>query len=235
MKTSKIFFLVFLVGFLLFGCLWLRDSIQYKKDRAEWEVEVVVLDEQIIQAQAEEIEALAEAEYWKEVASKAEADVVVLEDELALKRREHEIMLTNIAIIPPDEVVSDLILILQIPDTEVTLSGLGVTFSLDASRLVLTKLTMYDFSLKEEQPNYTAMLMKKDEVIQAHKGEIKACRNTLTALYKEQAGWQAKYEGEHKLRLKAEAIPKFNLFTTKNIAIGLSVTAAIVGTVLILK
>jgi len=37
MKILKIFFTIFLLGFLLFGFLYIKSWIQYKADRAEWE------------------------------------------------------------------------------------------------------------------------------------------------------------------------------------------------------
>ena len=233
MKILKIFFTIFLLGFLLFGFLYIKSWIQYKADRAEWEAEVVELDKRIEEAQLERMRFEEEAEFWADRASEANVKVANREAELEAKRREHEVMLANIAIMPPDEVVSELVLILKLPETHVTLSGLGVTFSLDASRLVLTKLQAYEFSLKEEKPAYVDIIALMDVTIKSQKEEIQALRNTNRAWSKECDGLRLKYEGEHELRLKAEATPQFNLFTTKNVVIGLSVTAVVVGAFII--
>jgi hypothetical protein len=232
MKISKIFFNLFLAGFLLFGFLYIMKTIRYGKDKAVWEAQVTEL-----QADIRDLEVEAKAQYegameWKGKADDKSIEIAILKNDLEEERASHARALAKIPDLAPDEVVSELHRRLQVAEKEIVLTERGVVLSEAVARLVLSRVQSYDFYLAVETP-------RKDKLIATQGGEIRDLRKTIkgfentTALLYEDIEKQKKlYEGEHELRLDAES---FSLFSTDNLVVGGIVGAVVVGLALLLK
>lgn len=235
MSYPKIFLVVFLCGFLLFGFLYTRGCVQYKKDRLAWETEIVELNRDLTALDGQIAEQVVDITYWKGVATEKSEEVVEIQTELAIERRAHAQVLAGISELAPDEVVTQLLTILHLPSSEITLTPSGVVFSLDATYLMLTNMYAFDYNRKVETPRLNEIIiLQQDSIVALNKMNL-GWLNTTNLLYKEIAVWEQKYEGEHKLRFQAESTMTYDLFSTKNVLIGVGVTVVIVGTLFLLK
>lgn len=226
MQISKIFLNLFLVGFLLFGFLYVRKAIQYGKDKAVWEAKAEELFNDITVLEIEAEAQYASAMVWMGKANEHAEEVVVVKEKLKEERLAHVRDLAKIPALAPDEVVSDLRRRLQVAEKEIILTERGVVFSLAASRLVLSRVRSYDFNLAFERPLIEGIVAEQGEEIKDLRLTIKGFENTTAILYKDIDKWKKLYEGEHELRIAGEG---FNLFSTKNLVVGGVITAVLVG------
>lgn len=233
MKISKIFFNLFLAGFLLFGFLYVYNSVQYGKKKAVWEAEKVRLNESITDHQAEAKFHAEEAEKWQESANAEATKRREVEKNLEKERLDHARDLAKIPDLAPDEVVSELHRRLQVAEKEIVLTEEGVVFSEAATRLVLSRVQSYDFHLAIEFPERDKLLASQGSEIRDLKGVIFNKDGTITSLELERDDWKAKFEGEETLRKASES--SFNLFSTKNLVVGGVIVAVLVGLSFVLK
>jgi hypothetical protein len=226
MQISKIFLNLFLVGFLLFGFLYVRKAIQYGKDKAVWEAKAEELFNDITALEVEAEAQYASAMEWKGEADEHAEEIVDLKETLRKTRIDHARELAKINELAPDEVVSEFHSRLQVAEEEIILTEQGVVFSLAASRLVLSRVRSYDFNLAFERPLIEKIVAEQGEEIRDLRLTITGFENTTATLYKDIDKWKEAYEGEHKLRIAGEG---FNLFSTKNLVVGGVITAVLVG------
>lgn len=232
MKISKIFLTVFLIGFLLFGFLYIWNGIQYGKKKAVWEAEVVRLDAEIEELEKSAAFNLKSADEWRDKAFKTEEDIAKLKTKMAKADQQHAIDMAKVAELVPDEIVIRVRELLGASEDEIVLTPSGVVFTVETTRLVLTQLKGYDFVMTKRVPDFEKLLAKKDKLIGEKKLEIGKLRSTIDDLQMSIDDWKKKYEGEHTLRLSAE---KFSLFSPQNLVIGGVVAVVAGGVILLLK
>lgn len=233
MKISKIFLTIFLLGFLLFGFLYVRNSIRYEKEKAVWEARVEVLLSEIGQLEQEISVHLASADKWRDRAFEKVEELRVLERKLEEAERRHDEVLASIAELAPDELVVQARYFLSASDDDIVLTSNGVVFSIQATRQLVTDLTDYEFVIAKKIPSLNEQLEKKDGVIANKDLEIGDLRTAVDKLIEDRDKWEEMYQGEHNLRLSSEK--KHSLFSVQNIVTGTVVAVVVGGLILVLK
>lgn len=233
MKISKIFLSVFLVGFLLFGFLYVWNGIQYGKKKAVWEAEVERLDVHIATLEAEVEASMDSADTWRDRAFEKVEEATELEVELQEAKRQHAVSLARIAELTPTELVLRTRIMLGASEDEVVLTPEGVVFSLDITRTLLTQLENYDFVISQQVPGMEQAAAKWKGAFKDKDKEAIDLRKANTFLLLELEEWKKKYKGEYDLRIDAER--KGSLFSTQNLVMGAVVAAVVWGIILFMK
>lgn len=233
MKISKIFLSVFLVGFLLFGFLYVWNGIQYGKKKAVWEAEVERLDVHIATLEAEVEASMDSADTWRDRAFEKVEEATELEVELQEAKRQHAVSLARIAELTPTELVLRTRIMLGASEDEVVLTPEGVVFSLDITRTLLTQLENYDFVISQQVPGMEQAAAKWKGAFKDKDKKAIDLRKANTFLLLELEEWKKKYKGEYDLRIDAER--KGSLFSTQNLVMGAVVAAVVWGIILFMK
>lgn len=216
-----------LICLLLFGVVWfgvsfIKGKAQYQIDKETWETEKAGLQKNIdklgreIKAEEQKaVDALARADEWAEKAEE-------IEKQLSTERLEFARRLEAIATMAPDQLVLAHHFHLSVDSTQVWLNKMGLQFTLDAARVNLKFLDERQFYLKTEKPGLESLITVKDNRI----GELNISNTSLTSanlnLHLENTDLKVQVKGEYTLRLKAERLIRFKLFSTET-AIGAAI------------
>ena len=215
MRFGDIVALVLLVAVVLGAVYAFNQRAEYQLDKEVWLQDKADLD--LIIETAEE---RAKEEERKALEALAKADVVAEEkaeilELLRVERIAHERVLDNIKTLTPDQIVIAHHFHLEVDSTQVWLNSFGVQFTIEAARINLTQLEGYQFYLKTEIPRYESALTKQGEEVKELRLSNVGFHNTNTQLYIEIDALKLEVVGETKLRLKAERLVGFDLFSTK--------------------
>jgi len=232
MKSLKIFLGIILAGFLLFGFLYINSGIQYGKRKAVWESQKKVLNESISKLEAQIEKGKNSIQKLMDESDEAAKKIADIEKKLKAEKQQHQLDLAKVAELAPDEVVIKTREYLEVSDSEIFLTQLGVQFSLDASYTNLKKLNTLEFTLVIEIPRIEAIMGEQKQEIQKLREASDTFNGTLEKAAKLTADWKKKYEGEYALRKSAEK--SFNLFSFKNVFIGGGILAVVVTAIVLI-
>jgi hypothetical protein len=217
---SFVLVFVLVIVCLFGGYAYLNNKANYKHDKAGWLKEKARLQDSVNgyakaaeheRRNAEEAE--ARANKWKE-----EAENVVIE--LEQERADFARKLEEIATMAPDQLVIAHHFHLSMDSTQVWLNSFGLQFTLEASRKNLELLDERSFFLKVEIPKLNVLLSKRDGENRELRLSIDSHKNTARQLYLEIDDLGEQVRGETALRLKAEKLSKFQLFSTETLVGG---------------